>query len=94
MVQAIQTDQNQDHHYNHNHNDLFLQREFDWILTLPPSAFASPEMLEWLKRDLAAASRSPSFFLLQMGQYKLKGKFSNKRSIKSERHLVINFVII
>ena len=33
------------------------QREFDWILTLPPSAFASPEMLDWLKRDLAAASR-------------------------------------
>merc|ERR1712117_304423 len=37
-----------------------LQREFDWILTLPPSAFASPEMLEWLKRDLAAASSAAS----------------------------------
>ena len=28
-----------------------LQREFDWILSLPPSAFASQEMLEWLKKD-------------------------------------------
>jgi len=37
-----------------------LQREFDWILTLPPSAFASPEMLDWLKRDLAAASSAAS----------------------------------
>ena len=25
-----------------------LQKEFDWILTLPPSAFASQEMLDWL----------------------------------------------
>merc|ERR1712173_344381 len=39
---------------------LIIQREFDWILTLPPSAFASPEMLEWLKRDLAAASSAAS----------------------------------
>ena len=30
---------------------LELQKEFDWILSLPPSAFASPEMLEWLRRD-------------------------------------------
>ena len=30
-----------------------LQKEFDWILTLPPSAFASKEMLEWLKRDFS-----------------------------------------
>ncbi len=28
-----------------------LQREFDWILSLPPSAFASQEMLDWLKKD-------------------------------------------
>ena len=28
-----------------------LQKEFDWILTLPPSAFASKEMLDWLRRD-------------------------------------------
>lgn len=33
-----------------------LQKEFDWILTLPPSAFASKEMLEWLKRDLSDSS--------------------------------------
>ena len=26
-----------------------LQKEFDWILTLPPSAFASQEMLDWLR---------------------------------------------
>lgn len=26
-----------------------LQKEFDWILSLPPSAFASQEMLDWLK---------------------------------------------
>jgi len=32
-----------------------LQREFDWLLTLPPSAFASPEMLDWLRRDVAAS---------------------------------------
>ena len=31
-----------------------LQKEFDWILTLPPSAFASQEMLDWLRRDTAA----------------------------------------
>merc|ERR1719507_598488 len=30
---------------------LELQKEFDWILSLPPSAFASAEMLEWLRRD-------------------------------------------
>ena len=30
---------------------LELQKEFDWILSLPPSAFASKEMLEWLRRD-------------------------------------------
>ena len=30
-----------------------LQKEFDWILSLPPSAFASKEMLEWLKRDFS-----------------------------------------
>jgi len=30
-----------------------LQKEFDWILTLPPSAFASKEMLEWLKKDFS-----------------------------------------
>jgi len=29
-----------------------LQKEFDWILTLPPSAFASKEMLEWLRKDM------------------------------------------
>jgi len=29
-----------------------LQKEFDWILTLPPSAFASKEMLDWLRRDV------------------------------------------
>ena len=29
-----------------------LQREFEWIVSLPPSAFASQEMLDWLKKDL------------------------------------------
>jgi len=28
-----------------------LQKEFDWILSLPPSAFASKEILNWLKGD-------------------------------------------
>ena len=28
-----------------------LQKEFEWIVSLPPSAFASHEMLEWLRRD-------------------------------------------
>ena len=31
-----------------------LQKEFDWILTLPPSAFASKEMLDWLRKDVHA----------------------------------------
>ncbi len=29
-----------------------LQREFDWIQSLPPSAFASQQMLDWLRKDL------------------------------------------
>ena len=34
---------------------LELQKEFDWILSLPPSAFASKEMLDWLRRDTTAS---------------------------------------
>jgi len=34
---------------------LELQKEFDWILSLPPSAFASKEMLDWLRKDTAAS---------------------------------------
>ena len=29
-----------------------LQREFEWIQSLPPSAFASQQMLDWLRKDL------------------------------------------
>ena len=35
---------------------LELQKEFDWILTLPPSAFASKEMLDWLRKDRIAVA--------------------------------------
>jgi len=35
-----------------------LQREYDWIVTLPPSAFASTEMLDWLRKDLNSCNTS------------------------------------
>ena len=35
-----------------------LQKEFAWILSLPPSAFASQEMLDWLRKDVGAATAS------------------------------------
>merc|ERR1719471_1226424 len=37
---------------------LELQKEFDWILSLPPSAFASKEMLDWLRKDSASDTDS------------------------------------
>ena len=37
-----------------------LRREYNWILSLPPSAFASDEMLDWLRKEDAAVQEFDS----------------------------------